>query len=61
MTCRVAREEYHLIQSRLRELRAKNVDSRRKWSAIATQLKATKRLQILSLINVNHPCQGPST
>lgn len=60
MTCREAWCAYFTIQSRVKGVRAKNVDSRRKRSAIFTQLRATTGLEVLSLVNVKHPSTGKS-
>ena len=58
LTCRDLWKAYFDIQGRLKDLKAKNVDSRRKRKALFTQLRATKGLEVLSLINVQHPCTG---
>lgn len=58
MTCQDFWKAYFDIQGRMKEIRAKNIDSRRKRRALFTQLRATKGLEILSLVNVQHPCTG---
>lgn len=58
MTSMEAWVAYFRVSSRLEELRAKNVPSRRRRHALFTQLRATTGLKTLSLVNVQHPCTG---
>jgi hypothetical protein len=58
MTCREARARYFVLQSRLRELKAKNVEGRRKRGALETQLKTSTGLHCLSLVNVRNCVPG---
>jgi len=51
--CHATRAAYFDIQSRLKEVKAKNVDSTRKRRGLLNQLKGAIGLESLSLVNVN--------
>ena len=58
LTCKDAWELYWELQGRVRALRAKNVESRRRRKGLFAQLHASKGLEVLSLTNVQHPCSS---
>lgn len=55
LTCREAYQLYWELQGRVRSLRAKNVERRRKRQALFAQLQASRGLEVLALTNVQHP------
>jgi hypothetical protein len=55
LTCKEAWALYWEVQGRVRALRAKNVERRRKRQALFSQLQASRGLEVLSLVNVQHP------
>ncbi len=58
LTCKEAWGLYWQLQGRVRALRAKNVQRRRKRQALFAQLQASRGLEVLSLVNVLHPCSS---